>query len=68
MIEIELFETGAPRGEQNLWCVRVNRKVVAEKFARNCPKALTDLHADLCTALGAQYSGGGCLWIVKDKK
>ena len=68
MIEIDLIETGAPRGERNLWCVRVNRKTVAEKFGRNCPKALADLHADLCAALGATYSGGGALWIVKDKK
>ncbi len=66
MIEIELLETGAPRGERNLWCVKVNRKVIAEKFGARCPKSISDLHADLCAALGAKNSGQGDMWIADE--
>jgi len=50
-ITIECQDTGAPRGERNLWYIRVNGVIVFQHYGARCPKVVADLYADLCRAL-----------------
>lgn len=50
--EITLFDTGAPRGERNMWVLEVNGHAVMAMYGSRMPKIMRELKCELMAAFG----------------
>jgi hypothetical protein len=49
---VERRDTGAPRGERNMWYVAVNGHIVFQQYGSRCPQSVENLYVNLRHALG----------------